>query len=155
MENRLNKKPFTGNVLIILHFLLGIGALFGGLVFVIDPSGELIKMPIALLENSPFNSFLLPGLILFSVLGVLPITISHALIKKWSWNLANRLNIFTDKHWVWAFSLYIGFALIIWITIEVFFIKEIAAVHLVYIFLGLLIQAVTLLPSVQKYYHID
>ncbi len=67
-----NKMPFTSKLLILLHLLLGLGAVFGGIMLVIDPSGELIKMPITLLENSPFNSFLIPGIILLVVLGVLP-----------------------------------------------------------------------------------
>ncbi|MEW6624904.1 MAG: hypothetical protein AB1420_17565 [Bacillota bacterium] len=83
MENQLSKKPFTCKFLVFLHLLLGIGAFFGGLVLVIDPSGELIKMPIALLKHSPFNSFLVPGIILLTMLGVLPLIVSYALITKW------------------------------------------------------------------------
>lgn len=147
-----NNKPLASKLLILLHILLGMGAVSGGVVLVIDPSGGLIKMPITLLENSPFNSFLIPGIILFAVLGVFPLIIAFALVTKWQWKAANRLNIFTDMHWSWAFSLYIGFALIIWITVEVFYMKEISLLHIAYIFLGLIIQAVTLLPSVQKHY---
>lgn len=154
MENPINKKPFTCKLLIFMHVLLGIGAVFGGLVLVIDPSGGLVKMPITLLKNSPFNNFLIPGTVLLVILGIFPLIISYALITKWYWKTANRLNIFTEMHWSWAYSLYIGFALIIWITVEVFFIKQIAAIHVVYIFLGLVIQAVTVLPTVQKYYRV-
>lgn len=154
MENTTNKKPFSCKLLILLHVLLGTGAVFGGLVLVIDPSGGLIKMPITLLENSPFNNFFIPGTILLAILGILPLIISYALITKWSWRVANRLNIFTTMHWSWAFSLYIAFALIIWITIEGFFLKQFVAIHVFYIFLGLIIQAVTVLPSVQKYYQV-
>ncbi|HBP64897.1 MAG TPA: hypothetical protein DD730_11640 [Desulfosporosinus sp.] len=154
VENTTNKKPFSCKLLIFLHILLGIGAVFGGLVLVIDPSGDLIKMPITLLENSPFNNFFIPGIILLVILGILPLIISYALITKWSWKLANKLNMFTTMHWSWAFSLYIAFALIIWITIEGFFLKQFAAIHVFYIFLGLVIQAVTVLPSVQRYYQV-
>jgi hypothetical protein len=62
--------------------ILGIGAVFGGLVLIIDPSGGMIKMPITLLENSSFDSFLIPGMILFVVLGVFPLIISFALVTK-------------------------------------------------------------------------
>lgn len=94
-------------------------------------------------------------MILFIVLGVFPLIISLALAKKWNWNAANRLNIFAKMHWSWAYSLYMGFALIIWITAELFFIKTIALIHVGYILLGLVIQAVTMLPSVQRYYLIE
>lgn len=145
-------KPLASKLLILLHGFLGIGAVGGGAVLIIDPSGELIRMPITILESSPFNSFLVPGIILFAVLGVFPLIIAVALATKWQWKAANRLNFFTDKHWSWTFSLYIGFALISWIAIQLFYIKEAVLIHIVYIFLGLIIQAVTLLPSVQKQY---
>lgn len=154
MKNPIKKKPFTCKLLITIQILLGIGAVFGGLVLVIDPSGGLIKMPMTFLENSPFNNFLIPGIILLTILGILPLIIVYALITKTYWKVANRLNIFPDKHWSWAYSLYIGFALIIWITVESFIMKQMAAVHVVYIFWGLVIQAVTMLPSVQEYYRI-
>lgn len=112
-------------------------------------------MPLTLLANSPFQSFLIPGIILFAILGALPLIIVFALITKWQWSAANKLNIFAQLHWSWTYSLYTGFALIIWITVEVFFIQQIVAIHLADIFLGLLIQAVTLLPSVQKHYRLN
>lgn len=155
MGSPYNKMPLSCKFLIFMHLILGIGAVFGGLVLIIDPSGGIIKMPRTLLENSPFDSFLIPGMILFAVLGVFPLIISFALVTKWHWNAANRLNIFSKMHWSWAYSLYIGFALIIWITVELFLIKGIALIHVGYIFLGLIIQAVTMLPSVQKYYGIE
>lgn len=152
LENSIGKKPITCKLLIFIHVLLGIGAVSGGLVLVIDPSGGLIKMPMTILKNSPFNNFLIPGIILLVILGIIPLVVSYALITKCNWQAASRLNIFSEMHWSWAYSLYIGFALIIWITVECFYIKQIVAIHVVYIFLGLAIQAVTVLPSVQKYY---
>lgn len=146
MKDFPNKKPFSCKLLIFMHLIVGIGAVFGGLVLVIDPSGGLIKMPMTLLEYSPFHSFLIPGIILLTVLGVFPLIVAFALMTGWHWNAADSLNIFSKMHWSWTYSLYIGFALIIWITVEVFFIKQVAIIHVVYIFLGLIIQAVSLLP---------
>lgn len=152
MKNDIAEKPIACKLLIFLHLLLGIGAVCGGLALALDPSGGLIKMPITLLDPSPFNNFLIPGIILLVMLGIIPLIISYALITKRHWKAADTLNVFPGMHWSWAFSLYIGFALIIWITLQVYFIKQIAFIHVFYVFLGLLIQATTLLPSVQKYY---
>lgn len=152
MGKTLNKIPVTSKLLIVLHLLLGIGAVFGGLVLTIDPSGEWIHMPISMLENSPFDSFLIPGIILLVILGVFPLIVAFALATKRPCGIADRLNLFKEKHWAWAYSLYVSFALVIWITLEIYFIQGIAIVHVGYIFLGLIIQAVTLLPSVQKNY---
>jgi len=152
MEKNLNKKSFACKFLIIIQILLGVGAFFGGLLLIIDPSGNLMSMPISLLDEAPFSNFLIPGIILLVVLGIIPLVVSFALITKWNLGAANSLNIFAKMHWSWTYSLYIGFALIIWITLETFFLKEVALVHLLYIGIGLTIQAVTLLPSVQQYY---
>ncbi|ATW26970.1 hypothetical protein [Candidatus Formimonas warabiya] len=152
MEKSLVKKPFTCQLLIFLHLFLGIGALFGGSTLIMDPSGGLIKMPLTLLEHSPFTSFLIPAIILFVILGVTPLIISYALITKRPWKGADQINIFHEMHWSWAYSLYIGFALIIWITVQVYFINRVAFIHVFYIAIGLIIQAVTLFPSVQNYY---
>lgn len=148
------RRPFACKLLIFLQVVLGIGAVFGGLGLVIDPSGELIKMPISILDYSPFSNFLIPGIILLVMLGILPLVVSYGLIRKTPWKLADKLNLFSEKHWTWAYSLFIGFILIIWITIQMYLIKQIIAAHVVYIFLGLLIQATTLLPSVQDYYSV-
>ncbi len=138
--------------LFILQLFLGVGAVFGGVVLIIDPTGELVKMPLSLLERSPFQDFFIPGIILLVVLGIFPLIVAMGLIKRWRWRLAEGLNIFKDRHWSWTFSLYIGFAIIIWITVQVYMINDVSAVHMLYIGLGLLIQMVTLLPSVQAKY---
>ncbi len=71
----------TRNLFLILLALLGLGAMFGGGVLIISPSGKLFGMPLSMLENSPFNDFLIPGIILFSLLGLAPIGVALALIK--------------------------------------------------------------------------
>ncbi|WP_160297263.1 hypothetical protein [Paenibacillus sp. IHBB 10380] len=38
--------------------------------------------------------------------------------KRWNWVVAKKLNLYQDKHWSWTVSLYSGFALIIWITVQ-------------------------------------
>lgn len=146
------KRPVAGKLLIFMQVLLSLGALFGGLVLIIDPSGELIQMPITLLEHSPFSNFLIPGMILLVMLGILPLVVTYGLIRNQPRELANRLNLFPEKHWAWTYSLYIGFILIIWIAVEAYFIQHFAVIHLGYIILAVLIQAITLLPSVQRYY---
>lgn len=154
IKQESHKLPFACKLLIFLQAALGIGAVFGGLSLCIDPSGTLIKMPIGLLEHTPFNDFLIPGIILFVVLGLLPIVISFGLIKKNHWKVTDKLNIFPDKYWSWSFSLYTGFILIIWITVQVYWIRGMAIIHVGYILGGLFIQATTLLPPVQRYYSV-
>lgn len=141
-------------ILIVLQILLGIGAIFGGIAFIIDPSGELMGMSRSQLEHSIFHNYLIPGILLICALGIIPFIIASGLFRKWKWKMADRLNIFSDKHWSWTLSLYSGFELIIWITIQIYILNMFSIIHLIYIIFGLTIQIVTLLPKVQKQYSI-
>lgn len=153
MKSNSGKMPLAGKLLVVLQILLGIGAVFGGGALIIKPDGALMSMPSTILAGSPFKDFLIPGIILFIVLGVWPLITAVALTTRRQWPTADKLNLFADLHWSWAYSLYIGFALIIWITLETFFIHQVVLIHVIYLFWGLAIQAVTLLPTVQKYYY--
>jgi len=131
---------------------LGLGAIYGGGTLIISPSGELLGMPLSLLEHSPFNSFLVPGIILFSVLGIAPCLLIIALLKKPEKKFAERLNFFKDMHWSWSYSIYTGFALIIWIQIEMLFLQAVEWIHVFYVFLAVAIIFVVLLPQVRILY---
>jgi hypothetical protein len=110
----------TRNILLILLDFLGVGAVFGGALLIVSPSGKLLGMPLSMLDKSPFTDFLIPGLILFVVLGLAPCGLVFALLKKPVSAMADRLNVYPDMHWAWTGSIYVAFALIIWIQVELF-----------------------------------
>src|ERR1700675_4502244 len=58
---------------VALEILLSIGALGGGLVLMIAPRGEILPLPLSALAGSPFDTYFVPGLILFGVLGFGPL----------------------------------------------------------------------------------
>jgi hypothetical protein len=151
MEKVIETKSARTVLLILLGFL-GLGAVGGGFVFIISPSGNLFGMPLSLLDRSPFPNFLVPGIILFVVLGLVPCLLIFALIKKPSGKLAERFNFFNDMHWSWAYSLYVGFALIIWIQVEMIVIYGIHWSQTLYMFLAVAILFVALLPAVRNLY---
>ncbi|MEC0124520.1 hypothetical protein [Paenibacillus pabuli] len=141
--------------LIIMQALLAIGAIIGGGALIIDPSGNSVHMPGSLLEHSPFGSFLIPGIILLLVLGVMPMIIAISLLRRTHWKIGEKLNLYPNQYWGWTFSLYTGFALIIWIMVQVYWIQHVSVIHLVYFAWGVGIQIVTLLPGVQRRYQAD
>ncbi|GAB1444622.1 hypothetical protein MASR2M41_02350 [Flammeovirgaceae bacterium] len=140
------------NVLIFLLAFLGLGAVGGGAMFIVSPSGALFGMPLSMLENSPFNNFLLPGIILFLILGVAPLLLIIPLRTKPTSKLAQGINFFRDMHWAWSYTIYIAFALIIWIQIQMVIIGGVHFLHTFYIFFALIILFVALLPSVRNIY---
>lgn len=140
------------NIFLFLLGFLGLGAFGGGITLIISPSGELIGMPLSLLEEAPFSSFLIPGVILSLFLGLFPLLLILALLRKPISILAERFNLFNDMHWAWSYSIYIGFILIIWIQLQIVFIQEVGWIHTFYIFLALSILYVALLPQIRNLY---
>lgn len=67
---------------LFLLFFNGAGAIFGGSALVYDPTGSALQLPVELLENSPFNSYLIPGIILIIMNGLLSILIAILAIRK-------------------------------------------------------------------------
>ena len=56
-----------------LEVLLSIGAIGGGLILMVAPRGEIMPLPLSALAGSPFDTYFVPGLILFGVLGLGPL----------------------------------------------------------------------------------
>lgn len=92
-------------VSIALEVLLGIGAIGGGLVLIVAPHGEIMPLPLSALAGSPFDTYLGPGLILFTVLGLGP------LVAAWlAWG----------RHPLAPFAAFIvGVALLTWVAVEI------------------------------------
>lgn len=67
---------------ILLLFINGTGAIFGGFHLIADPSGAQLQMPLSYLEHSPFNNYLIPGIILFIVNGIFSFVAIAALFLK-------------------------------------------------------------------------
>lgn len=92
------------------------------------------------------------GIILFLVLGVFPCALIFALLKKPENVLAERINFFSDLRWAWTYSIYAAFALIIWIQAEMIFLRAVHWSHNFYMFIGVVIIFVALLPAVRNLY---
>ena len=151
-ENDIKIKKIRNIFLIVLGFL-ALGAIGGGIVLIISPTGELIGMPLSEFKNIPFSSFLIPGIILFSVLGVIPLLLIIALLKKPESKIAEQINIFKDMHWSWTYSIYIAFSLIGWIHIELIFLQGVVHwLHTFYMFYAILIIIIALLPQMRYLY---
>ena len=142
----------TRNMLVFLLGFLGLGAFGGGGVFILSPGGEMMGMPLSAIGSSPFTSFLIPGILLFTILGVVPLVLVYALIKKPKWWLPEFFNFFNDMYWAWTYSIYVGFALIIWIQTEMIAMKMVHWSHTLYMGIALAILFVAMLPQVRMLY---
>lgn len=134
------RKPLTVKVLIACVLLQGISGMFGGVGLIIDPSGRTLNIPLIWIQNSPFSDYLIPGIILFTVLGVFPLIISVGLIR--------------GKLLSWRLTLMLAFALIVWILVEIIIIGYQAdpPLQLIYGLLGITILLLTISPSTKKFF---
>ena len=137
-------------VLVILIALLGLGALGGGGAMILDPSGDMIQMPNSMLEHTPFSDFLIPGIILALVFGVIPLLLIRPLIKKSYSRILEGLNVLTDMHWSWTFVIYLSLGLVIWIQVQMQMIQEIFWLHDLYTYYAIFMVAMALMPGVRK-----
>ena len=75
----MTSEPYTtplsrfASASIALEVLLAIGAIAGGLVLIVAPRGDILPLLVSALEGSPFDTYLWPGVILFTVLGLGPL----------------------------------------------------------------------------------
>lgn len=90
---------------VVLEILLSVGALGGGFVLMIAPRGEIMPLPLSALAGSPFETYLVPGLILFGVLGLGPLVAAR---------LAWRRHPLAPTA-----ALVVGAGLLIWVAVEV------------------------------------
>lgn len=56
-------------MLFVLHAIVGLGAIGGGLFAILNPQCP-AGMSVDALKNFPFSNFLIPGIILFTVIGL-------------------------------------------------------------------------------------
>jgi len=113
-------------LLFILHLFVGIGALAGGLAAITNPQAPL-GMTTEPLANSPFSNYLIPGIILFTVIGVG--NIFSALMLRFK----SKLQGYVSSIFSWA--------LVIWIVVQCIILNTVVFLHILYFAIGL-IQAI-------------
>jgi len=109
--------------LFVIHLFVGLGAMAGGLAAILNPIDPL-GAPLSLLEGSPFRSFLLIGLFLFTVLG-LGNLLAALLVARFSVVGA-------------PFSKKLGVLMMLWIVIQCVIISSVVALHIIFFVIGAL-----------------
>ncbi len=109
-------------ILAVLHFFVGIGALFGGGAAILNPLSPL-GVPLDILENSPFENFLIPGLILFLIIGI--------------GSLVSGLTAVSKSDYQGYYSSVSSWALMIWIVVQCLMIRAVAFPHVLFFLIGL------------------
>ena len=136
-------------MLIGILLLEGVLALAGGVMLIAAPSGRLLQMPAAWLEGTPFGSYLAPGLVLASALGLLPLFAAFALWRVHSVTGLRQLERALGMDTAWLASFAAGTGIMIWIVTQVAMIRKFHPMQPLVFALGAAIVALSLLPAVR------
>jgi hypothetical protein len=115
--------------LIVLHILVGIGALAGGFAAITDPRSP-FGAPVDMLKNSPFDDFFIPGLLLFGVIGI--------------GNLFSGAMFFAKTKYQGYISSVFSWALVIWIIVQVIMLQAVVFLHVLFFIIGLVQAALSM-----------
>lgn len=110
-------------LLFILHLVIGIGAMAGGLAAITNPNNPM-GVPTDILKNSPFSNFLIPGIILFVVIGL--------------GNTLSALTLYFKSKYQGYISSTFSWALVIWIIVQCIMLRGIVFLHALFFTLGLI-----------------
>jgi hypothetical protein len=146
------QRPAILWILIILLLFIGAGALISGTMLFLSPDGALMGMPTDLLEGTPFSSYLVPGIILFTFVGVFSVFAGYSLLKKPDWHWPALLNPCKSYHWAWTTAWAEGVIMLIWIGIETILLGYISFLQPLIAGWGIVTIGLTLLPPIRRYY---
>ena len=136
MKSLSETRPIAVTILMILLVLLGLGGIGGGLSMLADPSGDLLGLPLVLLESVTVKNFLLPGMFLLVVMGILPLVAAYGL-----WRGQQRARIATIG---------LSIVLILWICVQIYLWGAPIAIQIVYLVLGVVMLGLCFVPSVRS-----
>jgi len=105
-----------------LQTFIGVGALAGGLMLMLEPSGSGMGFPVELLQGSPFPDYRIPGVFLFTVNGLGSL-------------VGAGLSFARHRHAGEAAAI-LGGILMAWIAIQVAIIGSLHWLHMLYFALG-------------------
>ncbi len=112
------------NGLGVLQVFIGLGAVAGGLGLALEPGGESLGIPLELLADSPFATYLVPGIVLFTVNGL--------------GSLVGAVASFTRYRCAGETAMALGVFLVAWILVQVYWMAGFHWLHALYLVLGLL-----------------
>ncbi|RKQ37968.1 hypothetical protein [Oceanobacillus halophilus] len=105
-----------------MQLFVGLGAVAAGIGFILQSNGSYSWMSVEILKKSPFEDFLIPGIVLLTIIGLGSIFGSYLSFKQY---------FFSGK-----ISMFLGLALAMWISIQVYWVGWVSWLQPVYLALG-------------------
>lgn len=127
MKNPAKQIKIFTVLLIIIEFFNGLSGLAGGFGLISDPTAASLGMELSWLEGTPFNTYLIPGIVLLAFNGLGNIIAAILSLRK---------NKYMNK-----VAIFFGFGMMIWIASQVLWIGYKSFLQPLYFSTGL-VQAI-------------
>ena len=138
MDSRDKRRPRWSYLLLACLVFLGGGAIYGGVSFILDPTGGTLGIPLEWIRDSPFGNFLVPGIFLLVVLGVGSVVAAYGIARR--------------RVWAWPVGISLGTTTVLWIGIQYAVIQHYFILQPIIAGVGTAIVALLLIPSMRRYY---
>jgi hypothetical protein len=117
-------------IITFILFVVGISALLTGLAMMSSPDGNLVGLNFNILKTTPFKDFLIPGLLLFVLVGLVNI-------------LALFFQIINNpKRFYWALTA--GIITVIWVTSQYLIIGHLLQLDIAYFLASFILICIAL-----------
>ena len=113
------------SILFILVAFIAITSTLSGLLMISNPDGGILNLPLSLLNRTPFKNFLIPGILLTTIVGSI-----------------NLLAVFYNMqrhHSRYNWAMAGGIMVTGWIVVQMLLIQAAHWLHFIYLGIGLLI----------------
>ncbi|MBI5324745.1 MAG: hypothetical protein HZB41_05650 [Ignavibacteriae bacterium] len=111
------KNILLGFLCICLLYIGG-GGIYGGISFILDPSGKSMEMAPEVLNSIPLKNFFIPGIILLLIFGIVPLITTTGLILKHGLPFVRIKGNKPMHNWVWHSAYLLSMALVFWILLQ-------------------------------------
>jgi hypothetical protein len=113
------------SLLFILVYFVALTALSSGLILVIRPDGSSLGLDLSMLKETPFHSFLVPGLLLIFIVGGIHL-------------FAIFLSIVRHSQ-TYRLTLIAGIVLMVWIVVQFLLVPSYTWLYGFYLIIGMLV----------------
>jgi hypothetical protein len=104
----MDKKKYVAYGAGILLSVIGVSAIVSGIWLIVQPDGTGLKLSVDLLKDSPFENYLIPGIALLTVNGLL--------------SIVGAVLSFMKHRYAGIAAIVVGALLIIWVSVQLYWI---------------------------------
>ena len=110
-------------LLIILISFIALTSILSGLLMIINPDGGILNLSLSLLAGTPFKNFLIPGILLMTIVGCVNLLALY-------FNIRNKVGRY---NWAMAGGIVISG----WIIVQMILINAAHWLHILYLGIGI------------------